>query len=389
MSDGRSGADTDSQRDRSVLPDLEPVRLLAPDGTRRHHRDYDVAVSGDDLVDLHRSLVVTRAVDREFVHLQRQGHLALYAPCEGQEAAAVGLARSLRPTDWVFVQYRELGLMLERGVDLGGIGRYWRGDWHAAWNPLECRLGPITVPIATHALHAAGYALGVRLDGGDEVVVACLGDGATSEGDAHEAMNFAAVFDTPTVFFVQNNQWAISTPTDEQHRAASFAHKALAYGMTGVRCDGNDILAVMAVVGHHAEAVRSGAAPVLIEAVTYRRGPHTTSDDPTRYRSSDDSAPWERLDPIDRLEAHLRRLDLWSDDVAATARTAAADRCAEVRAAVLDPGVVDPLEVFDHVFVDPPASLGHQAAELAAELDAAALPPSPTDLHGATNESRP
>lgn len=357
-----------------MLPDLEPVQLLTPDGVRTHHPHYDIEVDADELVDLYRSLVVTRAADREFVHLQRQGELALYAPCEGQEAAAVGLARALRPTDWVFLQYRELGVMLERRVPLDRLGQYWRGAWHSGWNPSDMCLGPITIPIATHAVHAAGYAMGVKLDGGDEVVVTCIGDGATSEGDSHEAMNFAAVFDAPAMFYVQNNQWAISTPLHEQHRAASFAHKAVAYGMTGVRVDGNDVLAVMAVCRAHVEALRGGAVPVLVESVTYRKGPHTTSDDPTRYRSSDEVAQWERRDPIDRLERHLQHLDLWSDGVAAEATEAGRAVAHDVRDGVLNGPEPDPLELFDHVFTVPTSNLMAQADELAAELDATEEP---------------
>ncbi|MDH3755948.1 MAG: pyruvate dehydrogenase (acetyl-transferring) E1 component subunit alpha [Acidimicrobiia bacterium] len=353
------------------LPALQPVQLLDPDGSRHEHPVYAIDISATELIDLYRLLAVTRAMDQEFVNLQRQGELALYAPCMGQEAAQIGLARGVEPTDWIFPQYRELGVIVERKVPLRPLGSYWRGRWHSGWDPFEHRIGPMTIPIATQLPHAVGYGMGIRLDGGDEIVVACLGDGATSEGDSHEAMNFAAVFGAPVIFFVQNNQWAISVPESEQHHAASLAHKAIGYGMTGVRCDGNDVLATLAVVRHHAEQVRAGAPPVLVEAVTYRRGPHTTSDDPTRYRSDDDVVRWTALDPILRLERHLADIGALTTAISAAVTAASSEAALEVREALFESPDTDPLELFDHVFADPPDHLIAQQNQLSLEIDAA------------------
>ena len=249
-------------------------------------------------------MVVTRDLDGEFINLQRQGELALFASCRGQEAAQIGAAACLRKTDWLFPQYREIGAFLLRGITPAQMGAVWRGKWHGGLGFTERCCAPISIQIGTHGLHAVGAAMGAQRLGEDSVTVAFLGDGATSEGDAHEALNFAAVFKAPCVFFVQNNQWAISTPVSHQMAAPSIAHRAIGYGMPGIRVDGNDVLACYAVMAEAAQRARDGGGPTLIEAITYRMGPHTTSDDPTRYRSDEEVDALARPGP-DSAVPHL------------------------------------------------------------------------------------
>jgi pyruvate dehydrogenase E1 component alpha subunit len=317
---------------------------------------------------MYETMVATRELDEEFVNLQRQGQLALFPSCRGQEAAQVGCASALRDTDWLFPQYRELGAFLVRGIDPGGIGLAWRGTWHGGVGFIERCVGPISIAIGTHALHAVGAAMASTwlADGG--VTVAFIGDGATSEGDVHEALNLAAVNQAPCIFYVQNNGWAISTPLTDQYRAPSLAHKAIGYGMPGVRVDGNDVAACYLVVAEAAERARRGAGPTLIEAVTYRLGPHTTSDDPTRYRSDEEVDAWEALDPIDRCRAYLLGSGLWDDSLEERARATAAALRTSLRDAVFDAPDGSVAELFDHVFVEPTPVLVAQRAELLAEL---------------------
>jgi pyruvate dehydrogenase E1 component alpha subunit len=351
-----------------TIPDLEPVQLLRPDAERTTHDRYSVSLSNDELLALYAAMATTRALDREFTNLQRQGQLALYASCMGQEAAQVGLAAALDVDDWLFPQYRELGAWVWRGVDPGGVGLHWRGTWHGGFDLIEHRSAPMCIPIGTQALHAVGYAMGVTLDGASNVAVACIGDGATSEGDVHEALNFAAVYSAPCIFFVQNNQWAISVPVAEQTKSASIAHKAIAYGMPGVRCDGNDVLATYAVVKDAASRARTGGGPTLVEAVTYRMAPHTTSDDPTRYRIDDEVDLWAKLDPIDRIRRLLVREEILTDPAQRVVEDDASAAAARLRESVVDAPDVDPDELFAHVFVEPTPALLEQREALRNEL---------------------
>jgi pyruvate dehydrogenase E1 component alpha subunit len=314
------------------------------------------------------TMIATRALDEEFVNLQRQGQLALYPSCRGQEAAQVGAATALRDSDWLFPQYRELGAFLVRGIDPGGIGLMWRGTWNGGLGLVERAVAPMCIAIGTHALHAVGAAMASTwLDDGG-VTLVCFGDGATSEGDVHEAFNLASVQQAPCLFFVQNNGWAISTPSSDQYRGASLAARAAGYGMPGVRVDGNDPAAVHLVVAAAAERARRGGGPTLVEAVTYRMGPHTTADDPTRYRAEDEVAAWAARDPLVRTEAFLRGCGRWDDAARAAAEARGAELRAGLRAAVYDAPDPDPTEVFEHVFVTPTPELLAQRDLLAAEL---------------------
>jgi pyruvate dehydrogenase E1 component alpha subunit len=347
---------------------VEPVQLVAADGTPTGEVGYRRDLPAERLCWLYEMMVATRELDTELVHLQRQGELALFASCRGQEAAQVGATACLRSTDWLFPQYRELGALLTRGVSAWQVAAGWRGTWNGGLGFTEQCCAPISVPVGTQALHAVGAAMAAQRLHEDSVAVAFCGDGATSEGDVHEALNFAAVFEAPCVFYVQNNQWAISVPITRQTAAPSLAHKAIGYGMPGIRVDGNDVLGCYAVMAEAAERARAGAGPTLIEAVTYRLGPHTTSDDPARYRSQEELDHWTARDPIARYRGYLQGQQLWSqrleDDV-----TARAGRLrTELREAVVEAPDVDVDEVFTTVYAEITPALEAQRQALRAEL---------------------
>jgi 2-oxoisovalerate dehydrogenase E1 component alpha subunit len=352
----------------SIDVELEPIQLVAPDGTPTQETRYRRDLPPETLSWLYQSMVVTRELDIEFVNLQRQGELALFASCRGQEAAQVGAAASLRKTDWLFPQYRELGAFLVRGIAPAQMGAVWRGRWHGGLGFTKKCCAPISIQIGTQGLHAVGAAMAAERLGEDSVTVAFIGDGATSEGDSHEALNLASVFKAPCVFFVQNNQLAISTPTSRQLAGPSIAHRAIGYGMPGIRVDGNDVLACYAVMAEAAARARGGGGPTLIEALTYRMGPHTTSDDPTRYRTEDDVEHWRARDPISRYRTYLESVGVWSERLEERTATRSARLRSEVRRAMIDEPDIDVAEVFDTVYHGITPELARQRDALAAEL---------------------
>jgi len=348
--------------------ELEPIALVAPDGTptteTRYRRDHPPETLGW----LYELMAVTRALDAEFVNLQRQGELALFASCRGQEAAQIGSAACLRKTDWLFPQYREIGAFLLRGITPAQMGAVWRGRWHGGLGFTDKCVAPIAIPIGTHGLHAVGAAMAAQRLGEDSVTVAYLGDGAMSEGDAHEALNLASVYRAPCVFFVQNNQWAISVPASRQQAGPSIAHRAIGYGMPGVRVDGNDVLACYAVMAEAAKRARAGGGPTLIEAVTYRMGPHTTSDDPTRYQPRDEVELWAARDPIDRYRKYLQTTDVWTERLQHRVEARAARLCTDLRDATVNTPDMDIGELFDTVYAEITPTLQNQRDQLMAEL---------------------
>jgi 2-oxoisovalerate dehydrogenase E1 component alpha subunit len=347
--------------------DHDPVQLIAPDGspTRAEGRDLPPP---ETLAWLYELMVVTRELDTEFINLQRQGELALFASCRGQEAAQIGAAAPLRKTDWLFPQYRELGAFLLRGIPPGQVGAIWRGRWHGGLDFTRKCVAPLAIPIGTHGLHAVGAAMAAQRLGEDSVTVAFLGDGATSEGDAHEAFNLASVYRAPVVFFVQNNQWAISVPVQRQQAGPTIAHRAIGYGMPGIRVDGNDVLACFAVMAQAAQRARDGGGPTLIEAVTYRMGPHTTSDDPTRYRPPDEVEHWRARDPISRYRAYLQGVGVLTPRVEDRVTARSQRLRAELRDAVIHTPDIDVAEVFDTVYADITPDLAAQRDQLLAEI---------------------
>ena len=346
--------------------EFEPVQLLDPSGARVADSHYDPLIA--DITDarlaaLYEDLVIIRRIDTEATALQRQGELGLWPPLLGQEAAQVGSARALRADDFVFTSYRENGVAYCRGVRLPDLVRTWRGTAASGWNPYDVGMATPAVIIGAQTLHATGYALGCTKDGVDSVAVAYFGDGATSQGDVNEAMVFAASFHAPVVFFCQNNQWAISEPVGLQ-AVRPIADRAPGFGIPSVRVDGNDVLAVMAVTREALDRARSGGGPTFIEAVTYRMGPHTTSDDPSRYVDPVQREEWAGRDPLARVEAHL---NLTPEEAAGIA--ARADEVArEFRAACTSLPDPEPLSVFDHVYAEPHSGVERQRSRYAAYL---------------------
>ena len=355
--------------ERSAALD-EQERVLAPDGTRApnvHLDPYLAGITGADMRALHRDMVILRRIDAEGVALQRQGQLGLWAPCQGQEAAQIGTARALAPEDFVFPSYRETGVVYARGAEPGDFVRVWRGEAGSGFDPQQMRMAPLQIIIGAQTLHAVGYALGIKHDGAPEVAVTYFGDGASSQGDVNEAMVFAASYRAPVVFVCQNNHWAISEPVALQSQHP-IAGRAPGFGIPSLRVDGNDVLACLAAMRWALEHARSGAGPVFLEAVTYRMGPHTTADDPTRYRDAAELELWRTRDPIDRLEAHLRRIGEITDAQVAEAQADADDLARAMRAACLQMEPREPLSVFDDVYAEPHCAITRQREEYASYL---------------------
>ncbi|WP_345542737.1 thiamine pyrophosphate-dependent dehydrogenase E1 component subunit alpha [Microbacterium jejuense] len=305
----------------ATAEDAATVRFLDADGTfaptpaAERYREAVEDLRDADLETFYRDMAVIRAFDVQATNLQRQGQLALWPPSYGQEAAQVGSARAARPQDHLFPSYREHVVTRIRGVDPIDIIRVMRGLTHGGWDPTDPKNGNTriyTLVLGAQTLHATGFGMGLVFDGRsgtgdperDEAVIVYYGDGASSQGDVHEAMVFAASYRTPEVFFLQNNQWAISVPVATQSRSPLYK-RGEGYGMPSIRVDGNDVLASWAVTRAALDEARSGEGPRAIEAMTYRLGAHTTSDDPTKYRTSDEEESWRRRDPIARMKAFL------------------------------------------------------------------------------------
>ena len=347
------------------------VQLISVDGQRTVGCPYwDLVgdVGAEVLRRLYADLAVVRRLDDEATALQRQGELGLWAPLQGQEASQVGSARALRADDFVVPSYREHGVAYCRGVDPVALLPMWRGTALSGWDPAAFGLATPAIVVGSQALHATGYALGVALDGAGSAVLTYFGDGASSEGDLAEALCFAASYEVPLVFFCQNNQWAISEPVRLQSHA-SIARRGQGYGIPGLQVDGNDVLAVLAATRLALARAYAGGGPSLIEAVTYRMGPHTTADDPTRYRSSAEEESWRAKDPLGRLRALLHAEGLADEgferDVAAEAADAA-DRLRRGCLALADP---EPLSAFDQVYAEPHPLLEEERDAYAAYLD--------------------
>jgi 2-oxoisovalerate dehydrogenase E1 component subunit alpha len=320
----------------------------------------------------YRALVLARRLNEQAGALVRQGRLAVYPSSRGQEACQVASAEVLGARDWLFPTYRDAAAITARGVDPVEVLSMLRGDWHCGYDPMAHRVAPRATPLATQLPHAVGVAHAARLRGEDTVVLALCGDGATSEGDFHEACNFAAVFGVAVVFLVQNNKYAISVPLARQCVAPSFAAKAVGYGMPGVRVDGNDLAALLTVLDAAVRRARAGDGPTLVEADTYRMDAHTNADDASRYRSDEEVAGWARRDPLSRLGAYLRgsgALDeAWEAEIAA----AAEELAGRLRATFGEQRPVHPDELFSHVYTAPTPQLTEQRATLRAELAAGA-----------------
>ena len=358
---------TASSTSLSTAPDeSDLVRLLTPDGVRVEHPDAVWSGSDADLLALHRDMVLTRRIDTEGYALQRHGELGLWPPSLGQEAVQVGTARALRPRDMAFPTYRDHGVIWVRGVPPERLLGLYRGSEMGGWDPDEHRVALPTIIIGAQCLHACGYAMGIVMDEAvghsdgerDEAVTVYLGDGATSQGDTLEALSWAASFTLPVVFVIENNQYAISTPTNRPG-AVPLVRRAAGFGIPGVRVDGNDVLACQAVMETALQRARDGRGPTLIEAVTFRRGAHTTSDDPTRYREAAEEEYWEVRDPITRLRALLDSTGSHTEALAAldTEADALGEHLRAACRAVPDPDLAD---MFDRMYVESTRELQEQ-----------------------------
>ncbi|MFJ5547177.1 pyruvate dehydrogenase (acetyl-transferring) E1 component subunit alpha [Streptomyces sp. NPDC093225] len=347
-----------------LLPDAEPHRVLGTPAADRldpelMHRCY-------------RELVRGRRYNAQATALTKQGRLAVYPSTVGQEACEIAAALVLQEQDWLFPSYRDTLAAVARGLDPVQALTLLRGDWHTGYDPHEHRIAPLCTPLATQLPHAVGLAHAARLKGDDVVALALVGDGGTSEGDFHEALNFAAVWQAPVVFLVQNNGFAISVPLAKQTAAPSLAHKAVGYGMPGRLVDGNDIAAVHEVLSEAMDRARTGGGPTLIEAVTYRMEAHTNADDATRYRGDAEVDAWRDHDPILLLERELTARGLLDDKTVESAKEEAETMAAALRERMNADPVLDPMDLFTHVYAEQTDQLKAQAAQLRAELDAEA-----------------
>ena len=354
----------------AVHPEPDFVQLLTPEGLRVAHPDYPLEISDAEIGGLYRDMVMVRRFDAEATALQRQGELGLWASCLGQEAAQIGSGRAVRPQDMIFPTYREHGVAWCRDIDpLTFLGLY-RGTSVGSIAPPEANFNMYTIVIGAQTLHAAGYAMGIVRDGAvgtgdptrDTAVLAFFGDGASSQGDVNESFVWAAAENLPMVYLCQNNQWAISAPVTTQSRVPLY-RRAAGFGFPGLRVDGNDVLACLAVTRKALDEARSGQGPTLIEAFTYRMGPHTSSDDPTRYRLGAEVETWKLKDPIARVRSYLtRQAGFTADffDAIEEEANALAEHVRHGTRALPNPTTAD---VFDHVYVTAPPALVQQRAD--------------------------
>ncbi|MGE8205048.1 pyruvate dehydrogenase (acetyl-transferring) E1 component subunit alpha [Heyndrickxia sp. NPDC080065] len=335
------------------MEQFQLIRYLDENGNLLNN-EVSEALSYGFIKELYERLILVRTFDRKAISLQRQGRLGTYAPFEGQEAAQVGSALALNGDDWLFPTYRDHAASITFGHSLKTIFLYWNGRLEGCVPPEGKRIFPPAVPIATQLLHATGAAIAEKRKGTDNAAIAYFGDGATSEGDFHEGLNFASVFKAPVVFFNQNNQFAISVPIEKQMNSETIAQKSVAYGIPGVRLDGNDILAVYFETKKALDRARRGEGPTLIEAVTWRYGAHTTADDPTKYRNQNISdIKRQNEDPLLRLEKYMKNEGIWDEEWKEEVSRAAVieiEKAVEEMEAFPKPNIDD---LFDHVFAEP------------------------------------
>ncbi|MGY4923824.1 pyruvate dehydrogenase (acetyl-transferring) E1 component subunit alpha [Streptomyces sp. 900105755] len=345
-----------------LLPDERPYRVLGTAAAAKADPEL--------LRRLYTQLVRGRRYNAQATALTKQGRLAVYPSSTGQEACEVAAALALEERDWLFPSYRDTLAVVARGVDPVEALTLLRGDWHTGYDPYAHRVAPLSTPLATQLPHAVGLAHAARLKGDDVVALAMVGDGGTSEGDFHEALNFAAVWQAPVVFLVQNNGFAISVPLAKQTAAPALAHKAVGYGMPGRLVDGNDAVAVHEVLADAVRHAREGGGPTLVEAITYRIDAHTNADDATRYRGATEVDAWRDHDPILLLERELTDRGLLDEDFAGRTREDAETMAADLRERMNRDPELDPMHLFDQVYAETTTQLREQRALLRAELDA-------------------
>ncbi|MGO2003201.1 MULTISPECIES: pyruvate dehydrogenase (acetyl-transferring) E1 component subunit alpha [Micrococcaceae] len=358
-----------------LLPSRGQIQIVDEGGSLRPVEDqgtepgHEYPLPDDEtLLKAYEQLVIGRRANDQNSALVRQGRMAVYPSSHGQEACQVAAALCLGENDWMFPTYRDSVAVMAKGVDPVETMVLFRGDWHGGYDPRQYKVGIQSTPLTTQLLHGVGVAHAAKLRGEDTVVLAMCGDGATSEGDFHEALNFAAVFNLPVIFFVQNNQYAISVPLSQQSVAPSLAHKAVGYGMAGERVDGNDLVALMAVLGRAVELARTGSGPLLVEAHTYRMQAHTNADDATRYREDEEVTAWRGKDPLNRMTTYLQNKGLLDDAVTERIAAQAEHTAQALRDGLNQDPEIDPLELFDHVYATQTPQLAEQRALLADEL---------------------
>jgi len=359
---------------------VEYLSILDSDGNL--DTALEPKLADHELKSLYRSMLLGRRLDERMVRLQRQGRIGTFAPTKGQEAAQMGSIFTLRPTDWMVPSFRETAAMIWRGWPIEKLLLFFAGRLEGGQPAPSQHDLPITIPVATQLPHAVGLAYAAQYRGDDVAVMAYFGDGATSEGDFHEALNFAGVWHVPVVFVCQNNQWAISVPLKKQTHSRTIAQKALAYGLPGIQVDGNDVLAVYAAAREAVDRARAGDGPTLIECVTYRLGVHTTADDPTKYRSDAEVAMWEQKDPLTRFKAYLEKRNLLEEGLDQRVDEEIAEAIRRFEATP----PADPLVMFDHVYAGLPPDLAAQRDAMAASDPGAPAPQdaTPSSQPGAT-----
>ncbi len=346
--------------DPNILHAL-PFQIIKQDGSVQGKIP---ALKPAQILEMYKWMVLARAFDNRCIKLHRQGRLGTYASILGQEASQVGSAFALQNDDWLVPSFRENASCLVRGMQMKSILQYWGGDERGHTDPKVKRILPLSIPIGTQDVHGVGIAMAIQYKGEHAAVLACMGDGGTSEGDFHEALNFAGVFRAPVVFLCTNNQWAISVPRAKQTHSKTLAQKALAYGFEGLIVDGNDILAVYKVVSEALEKARKGNGPTLIECITYRMGDHTTADDQRRYRNQKEVAEWAKKDPIDRLRNYMVKKNMWDKKKERALQEEIVGLVSDAVKTYEEDSLPNPKDMFAHAFASMNAQLQEQQDEL-------------------------
>lgn len=356
------------RREISIPDKIEYLSILSESGELDRALEPDIP--DDLLLRLFRTMLLARKFDERLLNLQRQGRIGTFPPISGQEASQLGAAAVLRPADWFVPAFRETAAEIWRGRSLESVILYNNGFNEGVDIPKGSNDLPISVPVGSQIIHAVGLGWAARYRQTDDVAMAFFGDGATSEGDFHEGLNFAGVFQAPAIFVCQNNHWAISLPRSKQTRSKTLAQKALAYGMPGIQVDGNDILAVYAAAREAVDRARSGGGPTLIECVTYRMAVHTTADDPKRYRTEEEVEQWKKRDPITRFQNYLMDKGVISEDKIAGlgAEVVEEIQSAIDRAEEQMKTLGDPIDMFEHTYAQIPPFLKEQKEAFAREL---------------------
>ncbi|MBS3106758.1 pyruvate dehydrogenase (acetyl-transferring) E1 component subunit alpha [Candidatus Woesearchaeota archaeon] len=345
-----------------VIENYDPLKgqmLQVLDAEGNLAQGFDGVLKNDDVLKLYQVMTLSRMTDKKALAMQRQGRLITYIPQSGQEAAAAASVYALTFEDWIVPAFREMAGWLLRGAKLKDVFLYLRGNEQGSKNMPKLRMTPLCVPIGSQIPHGVGISWAQKLKGENSITIVYFGDGATSEGEFHEAMNFGGVFKTPTIFFCMNNQWAISLPRSLQTSSKTLAQKAVAYGFPGVLVDGNDIFAVYLATKEAAERARQGKGPTMIEAYTYRQGPHTTADDPRKYRSTEEEEKWLCKDPVSRVRKFLEKRDLW-DDKKQAALEAECDKIIEEAVAEAEKTSYIPEDIFKYHYAEMPQELQEQ-----------------------------